>query len=162
MTRLNFDMRAQKLREWCWAAVSVSIEALYDKNTPWTECKIAQAELGLSCCDSAEQCNQVFRLDPPLHLLGRLRGKPISRTLTFEEIKTEIDAGRPVAVRVGWPAGGGHFLVICGYDFTPSGVQQVLLGDPFYGDSRTAYDLFCTSYQGSGTWTDTFLLKDRD
>lgn len=156
----SFDMRAQRLREWCWAAVSVSIEAYYDKNTPWTECKIAQAEFGLSCCDSAEQCNKVSRLDPPLNRLHRLRGKPVFRRLSFQEIQKEIDSGRPIAVRVGWREGGGHFLVIRGYNVTPSGVHQVLLGDPFYGDSRTAYDHFCTSYQGSGTWTDTLLLRD--
>jgi len=163
MTRIDrFDMRAQRLREWCWAAVSVSIEALYDRQSTLTECKIAAAELGLDCCGSAQQCNRVNRLDLPLKRLGRLRGKAASRLLSFEEVQKEIDAGRPVAVRVGWREGGGHFLVICGYHVTPSGVQQLLLGDSFYGDSRTNYDHFCAAYQGSGTWTHTFFLVERE
>src|SRR5689334_20453365 len=161
MPRLQgFDMRAQILREWCWAGVSGSIEHHYDPATDLTECKIAAAELHLSCCDSRQQCNRVHRLDPPLERLGRLRAKPIFRPISFDEVRQEIDAGRPIAVRVGWHDGGGHFLVIFGYHVTQSGLRQVILGDPFYGDSRTSYDLFCTSYQGSGTWTDTFLLKD--
>jgi hypothetical protein len=162
MTRLeDFDMRAQRMREWCWAAVSVSIEAFYDRHSTWTECKMAAAEFGTSCCDFAQPCNRVNRLDPPLTRLGRLRGRPLFRTLTFVEIQKEIDAGRPIAVRVGWREGGGHFLAIYGYHVTPGGIPQLLLGDPFYGDSRVNYDHFTTAYQGSGTWTDTFLLEDR-
>jgi hypothetical protein len=162
MTRLeDFDMRAQIMRDWCWAAVSVSVEHHYDRHTDLTECKIAGAELHLSCCDSGQECNRVHPLDAPLERLGRLRTRALLRPLSFAEVQKEIDAGRPVPVRVGWHDGGGHFLAIRGYHVTPLGVEQLLLGDPFFGDSRTSYERFQSSYQGSGTWTHTYLLKDR-
>lgn len=50
MTRLDFTMRAQRLREWCWAAVSVSADAFFIKHPTWTECKMAEEELGLDRC----------------------------------------------------------------------------------------------------------------
>ena len=159
MAKLDFTMRGQKLRDWCWAAVSVSVDRFFNSKSVWTECAIAAAEFGLSCCDAAQQCNRVHLLDPPLTRLARLRPAPLPRVLTFSEIQREIDAGNPIGVRIEWTNGGGHFLVISGYATSSAGVNKVSLEDPFYGSSEAAYEAFLTKYQGSGTWTGTFLLK---
>jgi hypothetical protein len=159
MAKLDFTMRSQRLRDWCWAAVSVSVDRFYNSRSVWTECAIAAAELRLSCCDSAQQCNRVHLLDPPLKRLTRLKQDPLPRVLTFSEIQQQIDAGNPVCVRIEWTDGGGHFTVISGYATSRAGVNRVTLEDPFYGHSEAAYDAFRTKYQGSGKWTGTFLLK---
>jgi hypothetical protein len=159
MANLAFTMRSQRLRDWCWAAVSVSVDRFYNLKSTWTECAIAEAELGLSCCKSAQQCNRVHLLDPPLDRLKRLRQAPLPRVLTFAEIQEQIDAGNPICVRIEWTDGGGHFTVISGYAISRAGVNKITLEDPFYGHSEAAYDAFLTKYQGSGKWTGTFLLK---
>jgi hypothetical protein len=160
MPKLEFNMRHQKLREWCWASTSVSVDAFFNEKSDWTECKMAEKELNLSCCDAAQQCNIVHPLDPPLTRVGRLRGAIVPKPLTFDEITKEIDAERPICVRVQWSSGGGHFAVIVGYEQTEAGVQRVDIADPFYGDSRQTYDGFVSKYQGEGTWTHTFLTKE--
>jgi hypothetical protein len=159
MAKLDFTMRSQRLREWCWAAVSVSVDRFFFPKSVWTECAIASAELGLTCCDEAQQCNQAHLLDPPLKRLQRLKEAPIPRVLSFSEIQREIDAGNPICVRIQWTDGGGHFLVICGYAMSVAGVNKIFLEDSFYGSSEVKYEAFLTKYQGSGTWTGTFLLK---
>ncbi|MFH1132941.1 MAG: NosD domain-containing protein [Nanoarchaeota archaeon] len=40
-------------------------------------------------------------------------------TLTDQQIKDEIDAGRPVSLRIGWDAGGGQAALIVGYNDSP-------------------------------------------
>jgi hypothetical protein len=159
MANLDFTMRSQRLRDWCWAAVSVSVDRFYNSKSAWTECAIAEAELGLSCCKEAQQCNRVHLLDPPLDRLKRLKQTPLPRVLTFAEIQKQIDAGNPICTRIEWTDGGGHFTVISGYAISRAGVNKVILEDPFYGHSEAAYDAFLTKYQGSGKWTGTFLLK---
>jgi hypothetical protein len=158
MPRLNFTMRHQLMREWCWATTSVSVDKFFDDNSAWTECKMAEAELGVSCCPSLQACNRVHPLDPPLTRVQRLRGPVLAKTLTFDEIKAEILAGNPICVRVQWSDGGGHFAAIVGYDVTEKGLQRVYVADPFYGDSTASYDGFVSKYQGEGKWTHTFLL----
>lgn len=46
---LNFNMQAQTQSNWCWAATSNSISHFYSALlNPWSQCKIAFAEVGLA------------------------------------------------------------------------------------------------------------------
>jgi hypothetical protein len=77
---------------------------------------------------------------------------------TFAQIKTEIDAGRPVGARIGWSGGGGHFMVIYGYSRILT-TEYLDIDDPIYGKSHLPMDDFASNYQGSGTWTHTYFTK---
>ena len=163
----SFVMKHQILMNWCWAAVSVSVARYTRGNAAPTECALASTCLShfnhkaLSCCDDHKPCNKDFFLERALDTVGQL-SHVTAGPLDFDAIKSEIDAGRPVCLRVEWAKEKtGHFLAITGYQTTPAGRQVVFTDDPFYGKARTEYHVFLTKYQGEGTWTHTYHLKGK-
>ena len=153
-------MQHQCQSEWCWAATAVSVSAFYDPHTSWTQCGMVNAEKGLTtCCSdgSSGGCNEANPLDSPLQLAGVLDRKE-PRPAAYNEIQKEIVARRPLAFRVHWEGGGGHFAVIEG--FQNSGEELVAIADPWNG----AWDgpvstLTDGGYQGTGRWTDTYFTR---
>ncbi len=160
--RLKFTMQDQRQRFWCWAATTVSVSAYYDLETEWTQCTLVNAEKGLtSCCDdgSSEECDQKSPLDAPLRRADVLDHKQHG-SVGYDVIRQEIDAGRPVAFRVRWSGGGGHFAVIEGYQSV--GDEWVAIEDPEPGYDAT--DLaFATltdgMYRQVGSWTHTYFTR---
>jgi hypothetical protein len=69
----------------------------------------------------------------------------------------EIDANRPVGVRIGWSGGGGHFIAIAGY--STNGAEFVDVEDPWYAASTVNWNVLLHAYKGNGTWTDTYLTN---
>jgi len=78
-------------------------------------------------------------------------------TAAFQSVDDEIDAGRPLGIRVAWSGGGAHFLAIIGY--LEDVENYVAVDDPIYGKSDLTYDTLGTNYQGSGTWTHTYYTQ---
>ncbi|HET6998210.1 MAG TPA: papain-like cysteine protease family protein [Solirubrobacterales bacterium] len=157
--RLNFTIQRQEQTQWCWAAVSTSIARFYDAGTSWTQCRVAGAELNSStCCEdgSSSECNQPWYLDRALNRAGALAGMEAPPSTGLGRAPDEIQDGRPVCVRIGWSGGGGHFIVIEGYRYDR---EQVALEDPWYGSSDLPVNSFRTAYQGTGSWTHTYLTK---
>jgi Papain-like cysteine protease AvrRpt2 len=160
--RLNFTMQDQMQRLWCWAATTVSISAYYDPETDWTQCEMVNAEKELTtCCEhgSSRECDQINVLDAPLRRAGVLDRKQRG-SAGYDVIRQEINAGRPLAFRIGWRGGGGHFAVLHGYQ--SSGAESVAIDDPDPG--YDAIDLGLSTltggmYQGTGTWTHTFFTR---
>lgn len=121
---------------------------------------MANGELGHSdCCNSPvpSACNVPWYLDKALtrtHNFVSIIGQQAS----FQQVREEIDAGRPVSARIGWSGGGGHFMVIYGYSRF-LGMEYFDIDDPIYGKSHLAVSDFANNYQGSGTWTHTYFTK---
>jgi len=160
MTDIEFEMEDQLRSNWCWAAVTASVERFFSGQSELRQCGVAHAELNLRCCEEPERrCNQVLKLDLPLKRIGRLRGEAIKAILTFPEIRQEIDKGLPVGVRIGWRGGGGHFVIISGYDLTPTQKNMLIVDDPKFKQSRVPYERLVSRYQGVGEWTHTFHFK---
>jgi hypothetical protein len=159
-TRLNFTMQHQQQTEWCWAATSVSVSSHYDAQSGWTQCGMVNAEKGLDlCCEagSSAPCNQPNVLDSPLTRAEVLDHKQ-SGPAAYDAIRGEIDAGRPLAWRVGWSGGGGHFAVIEGYQ--RFGAKWVAVDDPWYGSTDVALSTLTEgTYQGSGSWTHSYFTR---
>ncbi|MBC8090196.1 MAG: hypothetical protein H7Z40_23300 [Phycisphaerae bacterium] len=158
--QLAFNMQAQTQTNWCWAATSTSVSRYYWNGSSWTQCRVANGELGFSnCCNSMvpTACNVPWFLD---RALTRTRNflSIVSGTITFQQVRTEINAGRPVGARIGWSGGGGHFMVIYGYS-TVDGVNYLDIDDPIYGKSHLTMADFTSDYQGSGSWTHTYFTK---
>ena len=157
--RLNFNMQHQQQTNWCWAAVSTSVALYYDPSSTWTQCAVANAQLGRTdCCGSGagSACNVYGFLDRALTTVGHLDHWS-GGVASFQSIDGEIDAGRPLGIRVAWSGGGAHFLAIIGYlEDTPN---YVAVDDPIYGKSDLTYDTLKTSYQGTGSWTDSYYTK---
>jgi len=157
--QLAFNMQEQTQTNWCWAATSTSVSHFYWGLSTWTQCLVANAELGLgTCCNSTvpAACNVPWYLDRALTRTNNFVS--ISGPVSFQQVRDEIDAGRPVGTRIGWSGGGGHFMAIYGYSLV-SGVEYFDIDDPIYGKSHLTVADFSSNYQGSGTWTHTYLTK---
>lgn len=156
---LGFDMQMQTQSNWCWAATSTSVSHFYWFLSPWTQCKVANAELGRTdCCDATvpSACNVPWYLDRALMRTNNFVS--ITGQVGFQQVRDEIDAGRPVGARIGWNGGGGHFMVIYGYSLV-AGMTYFDIDDPIYGKSHLTVSDFSANYQGSGTWTHTYFTK---
>ena len=156
---LSFNMETQTQSNWCWAATSTSVSKFYSFLSPWTQCKVASLELEKKCCDSPlpSGCNVSWYLDKALtrtHNFVKMQ----SGTITWQEVKDELNKGLVVGTRIGWSGGGGHFMVIYGVSRSLT-AHYLHIDDPIYGKSVLTYDQYATNYQGSGTWTHTYFTK---
>lgn len=152
---LNLTMQTQQQSNWCWAAVAVSINLFYKPASTWTQCSVANAELGqTACCSdgSSPSCNQPWYLDKALTRVGDLTNVT-SGTVPFVGISAEIMGGRPLGVRIGWAGGGGHFVAVSGFSASD---QHVVVVDPIYGRSVVPVATLVNGYQGSGSWTHSY------
>jgi hypothetical protein len=155
---LGFTIQAQSQTNWCWAAVSTSTSLFYNAASGWTQCKVANAELGqTTCCTNGTStaCNKLWYLDRALTRTGNLRSV-VSGTITFALIQAEINGNSPIGARIGWTGGGGHFVVIDGFDST---TQSITIRDPLFGTSTYVLAAFSTKYRQSGAWTHTYKTK---
>jgi hypothetical protein len=157
--QLAFNMQAQTQSNWCWAATATSVSHFYWFISSWTQCRVANDELGHNdCCNNPvpSTCNVPWYLDKALTRTNNFVS--VTRPVSFQQIRDEIDAGHPVGARIGWNGGGGHFMVIYGYSLV-AGVEYFDIDDPIYGKSHLTVSDFSSNYQGSGTWTDTYFTK---
>ena len=153
---MPFETETQLQDQWCWAAVSASVEKYYAGPNGWSQCAIASYVLGAGCCGNPGSCNTAAYLQDALQVIRRLRGICL-RDLTFDEVRAEITGGNPIGVRTEWQGGGAHFVVIRGFR-NPPGYQLLNIADPWYEDSIQDFDDFRSSYLEQGQWTDSFLL----
>jgi len=151
-------IQTQEMDQWCWAAVSVSVDKFFNPASSATQCKVAQDVLSRSCCGGEVACNQAAELQTALDKVNRLR-KIVTRRLRFKEIENELDAFKPVCARIGWDGGGGHFVVVDKCMELNSGELLVHVLDPLFPNSTIYYDELVSEYLGDGQWTDTFLVK---
>ena len=172
---VSLKVEHQKMSEWCWAAVSVSVDRFFRPASTHTQCDIAGATLKVECCANGTtappaQCNTPEALHPVLGRLHLLAADPIVKPLTFAAVQKQIDAGNPVCVLIKWldkqgkVGDRGHFIAIIGYRVTPSQKQFVSITDPFYGASEIDYTQFSSPQggyrDGHGVWFASFLVDN--
>lgn len=157
--RLDLSVPHQEQNNWCWAATSNGVSHYYNHASTWTQCAIANSDLGRNdCCGGGASgpCNVYGYLDQALTTVGHFDHLAGS-VAAFQSVDQEIDGGRPMGVRVAWSGGGAHFVAIGGYRELPD--QYVHVEDPWYGPSDVAYTTLQNGYQGSGSWTHTYWTK---
>lgn len=156
-----FVMHLQLQSNWCWSAVGVSVAQYFNPATQWTsQCRLASQELGVDCCPAGSNngtCNVPWYLDRSLTRVGHYRTFA-SGSLPMATIRSEVDAGRPLGVRIGWEGGGGHFVVISGYA-DGLGEPYVTIEDPIYEQSVLPLTAFRDRYQGTGRWSHSFWTQ---
>jgi len=154
---LAFTMQPQQQSNWCWAALTSSVSHFYNAASSWTQCGLANAELGQTTCCAAggtAACNRPWYVKRALTRTGNLRDDQGSTT-TFQALAGEVLDGRPVGVCVAWSGGGGHALAVVG-----CGVGDIIIvADPIFGTSVLSLSTFQSNYQGSGTWDETAYTK---
>lgn len=160
----QFPIQKQEHSEWCWAAVALSVEKYFNSASTLTQREIAQNVLvtkssATDCSKDVAACNVPAKLSDALRVIGRLRGNPAG-PVRFEEITQEIDARRPVCVRIEWDGEGSHFVVITGYEILRAGARHVVVADPQYPGSLMDFDEFQNKYHGDGKWVETFFVAN--
>jgi hypothetical protein len=156
MKQLAFAMQPQLMSNWCWSAVGTSVAMFYNPASGVTQCTLAGAELGGDCCNDPAPCNQDWFLDRALLRVGHLQlfagGAQLLGT-----VQQVIDQDQPLGVRIQWAGGGGHFVVISGYDEAAS---VVTVEDPLnLGPVIVDYATFVSSYQGVGSWSHSYFTQ---
>ncbi|MFB4284322.1 papain-like cysteine protease family protein [Nonomuraea sp. MTCD27] len=159
----SFVMQHQQQTQWCWSATTVSVAAFFNPATAWTQCSMVNAERGLATCcgpaaSDAGSCNQPWFTAQALTRAGHLR-ETVAAALTLDQIRADLLASSPIALRIGWAGGGGHAVVVRGRYSDAAGVEYVSVCDPWDGDTDVPYDTFRNNYRGSGTWTHTYRTK---
>jgi hypothetical protein len=165
-------VQRQERSEWCWAAVSVSVDLLFRPASAHTQCDVASLALALACCGDGKPaaCNVPHELNTVLGRLHLLAGDPLRTPVPFTQIRKEIDSGRPVCILIKWldrdgSLTRGHFIAVNGYRITPAGKQFVSITDPFFGSSHIDYDQLSNpkgGYQnGRGVWFASFLVENK-
>ncbi len=145
---LGLSMEPQQQDNWCWAAVGVSVKKFLGAATI-QQCEQANLQLRRqSCCSDPEGCNLSWILDPAVF-------PPSAGAMPFDTVKQVIDGHRPIAVRIAWSGGGYHF--VCSDGYNSSGTAPVVaVKDPWLGASSVPYDVLASSYQGIGSWSDSY------
>ncbi|GGX85730.1 papain-like cysteine protease family protein [Streptomyces hiroshimensis] len=128
----DINMQKQEKTQWCWDASGNTIAAYWGYNYTQTQfCDLAHAATGVSCA------NQPATLGDMAGAWGRMgfsnTGTGVSSSLSFNEVSNEVNAGRPMGVRIGWTSGGGHMNVVYGYDESDNTIG---VGDP-WPDTQT-------------------------
>ncbi len=169
---MRFDLETQKKDFWCWAAVTASIAKFINAESELTQCQVANKCFGgnepqspaANCCESGgkKTCDQPFSLTDALEVMG-MHVSRCNYPLSLTELRNQIEAGMPVAVRIEWRGGGGHFVVITaigpdhcdGDSFT-----WLRIADPMDKvASYIPYGKLKNTYKGNGKWTYTYLVK---
>jgi Papain-like cysteine protease AvrRpt2 len=150
---LNFSIQQQTQTNWCWAALSASVGNYY-RTGSWTQCGVANAQLGRNtCCNQPGPCNVYGYLDSALQTTRSFGGMS-QGSIQLSAIDNQINMGRPVGLRCAWFGGGAHFLAIYG-----TNGSYLLIADSIYGYSTRALNTFPRSYNGGGNWTTTYFTR---
>lgn len=165
---LNLAMQEQCQSNWCWLACAVSIALFYDQTTKWTQCSLANDQLGENdCCagtchslDDDAACNQPGVVSSALTAVGHFEdSKP--GALGFTALQAEIDAKRPVSLNLEWTGGGHHIVTIDGYQPGVAGAPDMIsVKDPLHGPCLIAFADFPAHYNGGAKWIRTIRTQE--
>ena len=148
---LGVPLFLQQQSEWCWAACTAMIAAFFNKPTV-KQCELANfLQQQTTCCDNpgSSACNQPCQNQNIMRVYGHIGigGHAPDLPLFVDTLANEIIAGRPVEVGFLWDSGGGHVVLVYGYNF--EGVFAVR--DPWRGTLSVTYPALQTAY-GMGEW----------
>lgn len=156
MKQLAFSMQRQQKNNWCWTAVATSVALFRDAGSGWTQCLLANQELGQANCCSPGACDTDWYLNRALTRTGNLRSFS-SGAEALPSVQVEIDNDLPLGVRIQWRGGGGHFVTITGYDATNN---LVTVCDPLEDAPVVLdYDAFVSNYDGLGSWSHSYFTQ---
>jgi hypothetical protein len=168
---MRFDIQQQQQTNWCWAAVTSSLLGFFKPGEAPKQCEVVKEcfqdtefETEENCCGKtvSEACNRVFKLIDALDTMDLLSIR-CNYQLSLDEIRQQIHLGAPVAIRIEWKKGGGHFVVI-----TAVGPQHprgdghtwLRVADPNRESAvYITYNALKKRYRGDGEWTHTYMFE---
>jgi hypothetical protein len=149
---------------WCWAACMSMVLDFYKR--PKSQCDIVQeiyktgpdlcaksfAEKDQDCQPENMENAWTAKTIPIESVVALLSGRDNPSTVSFSQVQTEIQTGRPIQVGIRYTTKGSHALIISGYSTLP---ERVWLNDPAVGVGFLTYhDL--ETYNSNGKWVHTW------
>lgn len=150
---------AQLQSNWCWAACIQMVQNYYYPAQPVVyQCGIVNGVLGRNdCCGNPcpGACNVplLFASMPAALQAYGLLYAWYNGALPLNSVQLSILNNRVVEAGLVWTAGGGHFILVIGYDTANT---NVLVNDPWYGQFSTTYNYVLSGY-GQGTWSYSYV-----
>ncbi len=146
----------QEKTNWCWAA---SMQAILDESgTTVTQCELANWLFSRTDCCNPGNCNSTTSPEQQRDILNHwgLTNTLVYNTLSWNQLKTEIKAGRPISIGFSWCTWGGHSLVIYGFSEVKNGTvtYNVAYMDPAPGEGYNVadYSWVVGGCPGDHTW----------
>jgi Papain-like cysteine protease AvrRpt2 len=162
--RIAVDVPHQAQTLWCWCAVAVGVHRFFEPGFAAEQCQAASTILqaGDACAAPASpDFNKTFKLSVALERLGNLDPPVVEdaiASIAFNDVRAQIDRGRPMCARVEWPDRRGHFVVIEGY--RPGPQPMVAVHDPDDpGELSIDFEALRSAYRGDGTWTHAYRTR---
>ena len=140
----------------CWATSSSMIISYFLDDITNRKVAIAQDKYGTTDFNkTASREDSEYYVEWYTPREGTVLAYPI----TFSQCQTEIDNKTPAIVRIGWTSGGGHQLVLRGYQsytmpISPYIVQNIYINDPWDGQLHI-YDYSYFKSNDDFEWTHT-------
>ncbi|WP_323120310.1 C39 family peptidase [Burkholderia alba] len=166
--QLNVPIVQQDHSEWCWAADADAV--LTYRNISTSQCAIANwvSGVGYACNNSSFDWNDAVNspnylsgttgISGILWSLGRRNSTYYDEPLSYQAVTSAIRQGNPVVILWQWPNGGGHFLVVDGYD---DNGQMMYFMNPWPGEGAGYgdYDWMSagTGNMGTHTWVESLV-----
>lgn len=167
--QIDVPLVTQDHSEWCWAADSNAV--LHYRGVASSQCGIENwvDSIGYACerapfdwDDPANSPNALAGttgIGGILWYLGRRDSSYYGAPLSFARTRAALDRGDPVVILWTWPEGGGHFVVIDGYDDRENALYFM---NPWPGEGR-GYGRYEWIRYGSGdmgthTWAESLIV----
>lgn len=140
---LDVLLIGQETNQWCWAATAQMTTKFAGVTVKQcNQCEQANTRFGHNdCCNSPTPATCIQPGWPDYTTLGfnTPTTTQSGTALTFAQLRTEIDANRPVNYSWGWTGGGGHMMMVVGYQYYSDTDKYVYIRDPWppgTGNSR--------------------------
>lgn len=155
--QIDVPLVTQEHSEWCWAADANAV--LSYRGISSTQCGIDNWVNSIQyACENApfdwsNQANSPNSIAGTTGIsgivwsLGRRNSRYYDAPLAFSGVRTAIDQGDPVVILWSWYGGGGHFVVIDGYDDQQSALYFM---NPWPGEGA-GYADYSWMVRGTGT-----------
>lgn len=172
----GFPLAKQAMSNWCWAAVASGVDAVLGGRR--SQCQVAteygprsvdwtvKAALTPPCCPPKDGMNVIGYLNEVLDVLDLTRERYrdiVDSDATATDCKAELQASRPVPIRIAWSdqPGDGHFITLVGNGdggtfvvYDPSEAHE--------DDGHVRYltkDGLAAGYDGRGSWSHMYPVK---
>ena len=176
--RIDLRVQPQILDNWCWAACATTVAEFAGQTGVWNQCRVAETTLRdrSGCCAQAanrtkretdETCDIPSRLPPALRTVNHDVGEGKKGRLPTETIEAELAADRPVAIRIDWGDGTGHFVLITGIRTGPEPLLEIEdpARRPAPGHAHPeplrplTLDALSYTYNGRGRWSHSYVTR---
>lgn len=153
-TTTNVPILKQEQTQWCWATVMQMVFQKYGDTTT-QQCSLSNTAFGNTVCcasPSSSLCNKPL---PVIQISSewdkfKFSAKFVNGLIEFSDLQNEINNDCPVEIGFKWSGGGGHAVVVIGWDIINL-VPHVLIHDPSRGILTIPYEKVKTAY-GEGQW----------